>query len=148
MYPDPLNCNTEVHYDLSECVQRKTHSSPPFSSPLLRLTDAIRSIRVGPARPPKGRPLERGVPCPVRPLPACDVCCLFLQLDMRAEGKSAMSVFGSTVNSYSDSVLDHGSSNLIGEITRVLYKEEEAHPFIKPLLTGTLNEFSRIAGRD
>ena len=65
---------------------------------------------------------------------------------MRAEGKSAMSVFGSTVNSYSDSVLDHGSSNLIGEITRVLYKEEEAHPFIKSLLIGTLKEFSRIAG--
>ena len=56
-----------------------------------------------------------------------------------------MSVFGSTVKN-SDSILDHGSSNLIGEITRVLYKEEEAHPFIKSLLTGTLNEFSRIAG--
>ena len=98
MYPDPSNCDTEVHYDLSECAQRKTYSSPPFSSPLLRLTDAIRSIRVGPGRPPKGRPLERGVPCPARPLPACDVCCLFFQLDMMVERKSAMSVFGSTVN--------------------------------------------------
>lgn len=56
-----------------------------------------------------------------------------------------MSVFGSTVND-PDSILDHGSSNLIGEITRVLYKEEEAHPFIKSLLTGTLNDFFRIAG--
>ena len=74
-------------------VQRKTHSSPPFSSPLLRLMDAIRSIRVGPGCPPKGR---RGVPCPVRPLPACDVCRLLLHLDMTVERKSAMSVFGST----------------------------------------------------
>ena len=46
----------------------------------------------------------------------------------------------------SDSTLDHESSNLVGEITRVLYKEEEAHPFIKSLLIGSLNEFSRIAG--
>ena len=56
-----------------------------------------------------------------------------------------MSVFGSTVDD-SDSILDHGFSNLIGEITRVLYKEEAAHPFIMSLLTGTLNETSRIAG--
>ena len=59
---------------------------------------------------------------------------------MTVERKIAMSVFGSTVNGCwnSDPVLDHESSNLIGEITRVLHKEA-AHPFIKSLLIGTLN---------